>query len=127
MNTRISPKERGLLKGAIRRIFSRSELRRKIVDSIRVEHYDTNRPRVKKWSKCPKCSKNTPTYLIEVDHIIPIIPIDRSFLEMSLDEVVDRIWCEPTNLQAICKPCHNEKTKQERDARKKSKKGKTKK
>jgi hypothetical protein len=46
-NPRVTSKERGLLKGAIRRVFSRSDLRRKVIELSRIDHTDSTRPRVK--------------------------------------------------------------------------------
>lgn len=129
MNQRISAKERGLLKGAIRRVFSRSDLRKLILEESRINHKDESRPRVTKWSCCAECKLPTPTYLIQVDHIIPIVPIDSTLELMTWDDVVDRIWCDKNNLQPLCKPCHNIKTKAERKLRRtknvKSTKGST--
>lgn len=109
----ITKKERGLIKGGIRRVFSRSELRRVVIDASRRNYTDGNRPRVKKWSDCPVCERFVPTYLMEVDHITPIVPLDRSLEDMSWDEIVNRIWCDPGNLKAVCKDCHKIKTKAE--------------
>lgn len=117
MNDRITKKERGLLKGAFRRVFSRSELRLKVLQTCRINHFDPNRPRVKNWAICPICNRKVPLMNIAVDHIDPIIPIDTSFEEMSLDVVVDRMWCEERNLQPICDDCHDIKTKAERKQR----------
>lgn len=121
-NARITPKERGLLKGAVRRVFSRSELRRLALESTRIEHSDSNRPRVTKWSWCTACGVIEPSYLIEIDHAEPVVPIDRAFEEMSMDEVVDRAWCELENLRPVCKDCHKAKTKAENKERRRLKK-----
>lgn len=123
-NPRITPKERGLLKGSIRRVFARSELRQKVLNSVNIEHHDPKRPRVKKWSRCPICDLPTPRYLMAVDHLDPVIPTNSSFEEMSLDTVVDRMWCVENNLQPICPLCHNKKTSLERVERNKHKKKK---
>lgn len=123
-NPRISAKERGLIKGALRRVFSRSDLRRSAIDASRIEHEDPARPRVKKWSRCPVCNNPTPTYLMEVDHVIPIIPVDSSLEAMSADDLINRIWCDASNLLAICEPCHKIKTKAESANRRLYKKGK---
>lgn len=120
-NPRITHKERGLLKGAIRRVFSRSDIRRKVVELTVVKHYDPSRPRVKKWSVCPLCEQFTPTYLLQVDHRDPIVPTHTSLEEMSWDTVIDRVWCAENNLLAICKPCHREKTRLENKERRKNK------
>lgn len=109
----ITKKERGLIKGGIRRVFSRSELRKSVIDGSRRNYTDGNRPRVKKWSACPDCDKFIPTYQMEVDHVDPIVPINMSLESMTWDEIVNRIWCDPKNLRAICKDCHKIKTKVE--------------
>lgn len=127
MNSRISVKERNLIKGAIRRVFSRSDLRKKVVDLTIMRGYtNPDRPRVKKWSMCSMCDELTPTYKIQVDHIEPIVPLDSSLADMSWDTVIDRVWCEENNLQAVCETCHNFKSKEENFIRRKNKKEKMK-
>ncbi len=126
-NPRISPKERGLLKGAIRRVFSRSELRKSAVERGRIEHTEPQRPRVKKWSRCEMCLMPTASYEIQVDHKLPLVPVDSSLEEMSWDDLVNRCWCSIDNLQGICEECHKSKSKEEaalRKINKKLKKGK---
>lgn len=126
-NPRITKKEQGLLKGAINRVFSRSELRKQALERAAMPgHIDPNRPRVTKWSKCAECQKPEPQYLCQVDHIFPRVPIDSSFEDMTKDEFVDRTWCEVEQLQTLCKPCHKIKTKIEAKERRLIKKGKTK-
>lgn len=125
-NPRITPKERGLLKGAIRRVFSRSELRRKVMDAAEVKHFDPKRPRVTRWIRCAVCKELSPKYKGAADHIQPVIPVDSSFEEMSMDTVVDRLWCEEYNIQAICESCHKQKSRQETKLRAANKKRKEK-
>lgn len=114
-------KERGLIKGALRRVFSRSELRREVVKDSLIQHTDLDRPRVTKWSRCSECKKPTPAYLIQIDHIIPLIPIDKSLEEMTWDELIDRLWCDKSNLTPMCQPCHSSKSKAENKLRRKYK------
>lgn len=124
---KLSPKERGLIKGALRRVFSRSELRRQVlIKSIRPGYYDESRPRVKKWSLCAECSKMTPTYKAQVDHKVPLVPVDRSLEDMNWDEIVDRLWCSEDNLRVLCPPCHEVKSKEENKQRILSKKNRIK-
>jgi len=125
-NPRVTVKERNLLKGAIRRVFSRSELRRKIVDLAVVKHSDPSRTRVKTWCKCPECNQFIPKSYMQVDHIVPIIGLHESLEDLSWDTVIDRLWCEENNLTAICKECHTKKTKAENKERRKLKKEKNK-
>lgn len=122
MNNKISPKERGLIKGALRRVFSRSDLRRQVIDAAEVEHSDPSRPRVKKWIRCEQCKDIKPKYLAVVDHLIPLIPLDSSLEDMTWDEVISRLWCDVKNLQVLCQdPCHLTKTKLEAKVRRDNK------
>ncbi len=124
MNSRVTKKERGLIKGALRRVFSRSDLRKAAVDATRITHSDPDRPRVTKWSRCPMCNGTTPTYLMEVDHQTPVVALDSSLDEMDANTLVDRIWCVPSNLLALCPQCHKLKSKAENAQRRANKKGK---
>lgn len=122
LRPRVTKKENGLIKGALRRVFARSELRQKVLNTADIVYIDASRPRVRKWSQCPSCNKPTPKYLMVVDHVDPVIPIETSFEAMSLDVVVNRLWCEEKGLQPLCEICHSVKTKAENKARKRSKK-----
>lgn len=114
MNPRITKKERGLIKGAVRRVFSRSDLRRIAVAKTIVTNYqDASRPRVKTWCFCSACNRHWAKSEMEVDHIDPVVPSHLTLEDMSWDDVVDRIWCPESNLKAICKACHKLKTKRE--------------
>lgn len=118
-----NPKERGLIKGALRRVFSRSELRKRALDKALVKDYhDPSRKRVTRWGRCAACNKLEPLYLLQIDHKAPIIPIDKALDEMTWDEVVDNLWCDERNLQACCKPCHKAKSKIENSERRRLKK-----
>jgi 5-methylcytosine-specific restriction endonuclease McrA len=118
-NPRVNKREQGLLKGALRRVFARSELRNKVLKAAIVKHSDSSRPRVKTWVKCKECGKLEAKSYMVVDHIDPLIPLNSSFEEMSVDEVINRLWCDEKNLQVLCKDCHNIKTKQETKIRRK--------
>lgn len=122
MNSRITAKERSLIMNAMRRAFARSELRRQVMEASIIGYYDANRPRVKKWVTCNVCKKPTPKYSAVVDHIIPVIAVDSSFEKQGVEVTVDRMWCDKSNLQTICESCHTDKTSQERQERKRSKK-----
>ena len=118
-----NPKERNLLKGAIRRVFARSELRRLVIQAQRVMHSDPNRPRVKNWAYCANCGIIDAMSYLEVDHKQPIVPIETTLEQMSWDEVVNNTWCGVQGLWGICKSCHNTKTKEENKRRRENKNG----
>jgi 5-methylcytosine-specific restriction endonuclease McrA len=63
---------------------------------------------------CPNAFKKSE---IQIDHIIPIVPFGESKLSLSLDYYAERIFCEPNNLQPLCKPCHLIKSNQEKNKR----------
>lgn len=121
-NPRITKKERGLLKGAGRRVFGRSDLRRSIIDkAIIKEHTDPKRKAVKFWVKCEECGKLEAKSNVQVDHKEPVVPLTVSAESMSFDELFNRIWCKESNLQIVCKPCHRAKTKAENKERRRLK------
>jgi len=123
MNDRITKKERGLIKGCLRRVFSRSELRQRVLaKSIMVGYSNPERKRVTKWSKCATCERLDATYKMEVDHINPVVPIAIPFESMNIDDVIDRIWCQEHLLQVLCETCHDTKTKEENAERRRFKK-----
>lgn len=116
-----NPKERNLIKGAIRRVFSRSDLRREALQRASIVHSDPLRPRVTKWVFCANCGVIFPSYLAQVDHILPLVPVNRTLNEMSWDEVVDRAWCDVDNLAVLDKDCHKLKSKEENQERRRIK------
>lgn len=112
----------GMIKGGVRRVFSRSELRKKILNLNKVEHSDTSRPRVKTWYYCSICGILGAGYEFEVDHISPIVRVTETLQEVPLLTLIDRTWCEENNLQAIDKNCHKLKTVLESKQRREYKK-----
>jgi len=120
-NPRMTKKEMGLAKGALMRVFSRSDLRKEAIATSIIAYSDPKRPRVTKWSMCRSCLNPTPTYLMDVDHVEPKIPVDKSLEEMTWDQLVDNTWCDITNLQPICRPCHKIKSAVENKERRRVK------
>lgn len=118
-----NPKERNLLKGAMRRLFGRSDLRRNVIEKSIIKGYkDPKRKAVKFWTKCSACGSMEAKSNVQVDHEVPLIPLDRSLEDMTWDEVVGRLWCDESNLKILCKPCHKIKTKAENQQRRENKK-----
>lgn len=70
---------------------------------------------------CAECRTTVPSTIkvdgrrvkfIHVDHIQPIIDPEIGF--EGWDVLVDRLFCEADNLQALCGTCHEEKTNNEK-------------
>jgi len=65
--------------------------------------------------KCAKCKKDWPAKQVNVDHIKPAVGKEGF---TSWDNFIDGLFCEKENLQCLCRGCHDQKTKEERAARK---------
>lgn len=63
--------------------------------------------------KCNACKKWYPQQEIQVDHIEPCGGWDYD----ELGDWVQRLLCEPDDVQKLCKPCHQKKTNEERKSR----------
>jgi 5-methylcytosine-specific restriction endonuclease McrA len=66
---------------------------------------------------CASCSSEFVSGDVQVDHKKPAVDPKAGFI--SWDVYVDRLYCESSNLQVLCKPCHAEKTAAEKKLRKK--------
>lgn len=123
MKKPVNPKERNLLKGAIRRVFSRSDLRNQALSKHDIVHVDPLRPRVTKWSFCGECGVITPKYVMQVDHTIPVIATTETLNDLTWDQLIEeRVWCDLDNLMPLCPDCHKAKSKIENKERREIKK-----
>jgi transposase-like protein len=107
---------KSLIIGQIRRLFFRTKLFQKALYNAISEKKGV---RGGKRYDCAICGGDFPITGVQVDHIEPVIPLDKSNSEMSLDEIVDRMWCDESNLRVICKECHEKITSEQREERKK--------
>lgn len=60
--------------------------------------------------RCASCGGHFGTKEIVIDHIAPVVPLSGW---VSYDDFVDKLFCESSNLQALCKSCHKDKTAEE--------------
>jgi 5-methylcytosine-specific restriction endonuclease McrA len=107
------PTDNQLLKAAIRKAFARSSIHREMKAAIIIQHADPKRKAVKTWCRCPVCKKPEAISNIQVDHILPVVPKDKTLEDLTRHEILDRIWCSKDNLNPICKTCHRIKTNAE--------------
>ena len=109
------------IRGAIRRIFSRSPIVREVLMAGRreVPKFNKDGTRSKKDAVqycCQVCNEWVSSTKVAVDHIEPVISVDDGFIDWN--EFVERLgFDKKENLQRICDPCHNIKTQKERDLR----------
>ena len=71
--------------------------------------------RMAKHYECNLCKGHFPAKDVEVNHILPVVPIEGF---TSWDVIIERMFCEKDGLEVVCKPCHKTITKQENDERK---------
>ena len=81
--------------------------------------------RVKRgFYECADCKEHVPNTVKEggkrvknifVDHVEPIVPVTGW---VSWDSCIERMFCEISNLQLLCKACHDRKSKEETGQRK---------
>ena len=61
---------------------------------------------------CAACRNDFPAKDIQVDHIHPVIDPRIGFT--TWDDVIKRMFCEQEDFQILCRECHKEKTKSEK-------------
>lgn len=98
----LSAKDIQRLRTAVRKVWSWSYPRKLCVE--RAIHAD-GFPRCEN-KKCPQ--KGKPVIKVYADHIKPVGAVDGGFIA--------RMWTPSRNLQALCKKCHDKKTREERKA-----------
>jgi len=54
-----------------------------------------------------------------VDHKVPVVDTEEGF--QGWDVFIERLFCEESNLEVLCKSCHDTKSAEEREERKRSK------
>lgn len=117
--------EKNAIKGALRRLFTRSTICKEVRESA--IHPTRKGPRGGKMYICKKCGGVYPAKSIQVDHIRPVIKPKETIHDLDYNTLVKRIFCSKRNLQVLCKDCHKTKTTKERKEkakwRKKMKKG----
>lgn len=75
--------------------------------------------RVAQHYQCSLCKKEFTQKDMEVDHIDPVVDPKKGF--ETWDKFIDKLFCEASNLQAICKGCHKIKTLKEKKIRNENK------
>lgn len=108
---------------AWKRVFSRSPI---VVDFLKkhkkyVPQFNKDGSRAKKDGvryTCAHCQKEFNSTKIQVDHINPVIPINIPARHVSWNTIQERLFCDESNLQILCKEHHKEKSKIENAERK---------
>jgi hypothetical protein len=109
--------------GSLKRTFSRSPMVRDFLSKYRREQEwfkkdNTKAKKPKVFYKCFKCQQEFNSNNVQVDHIEPVVPVNIPAKHLSMNTLIDRLFCDESNLQILCKEHHNEKSKLENELRK---------
>lgn len=115
----IKPLSKSQIMGAIRRLFARSEKVKHVRKCATCK--TVKGPRGGKMYKCAMCHKCYPAKQTQVDHIDEVVPLNKTLNDMDYNELIERLDCDISNLQLLCKTCHNKKTQEENKIRRKNK------
>jgi hypothetical protein len=100
--------ERNRIKGALRQAFRMSPQMWETLQRARVELPPAlkkdgtpgKRPRVR--YKCAICGELFQEKFVQVDHVDPVVPLDKTEADMSYDEMARNIFAKSANLQVVC-------------------------
>lgn len=113
------PATHSALISALKRTFSRSPtvielLRANRVESEWLKKDGTRAKNNHVFYKCAICGGMFNSNKIQVDHIQPVIPTSIPSRHMDFNMIIDRLFCDRTNLQILCKKDHKEKSIKEK-------------
>jgi 5-methylcytosine-specific restriction endonuclease McrA len=69
--------------------------------------------------QCAKCKETFMSKDVLMDHIDPVVPLEGWD---NFDGFIERMFCDESNFQCMCKECHDQKTKWEKGERVKHRK-----
>lgn len=108
---------RGFIKSALRSASQRWPPKYQTLNEAYVgKKINPKSGRLAKHYKCNKCKEDFPMKEVEVNHIIPVVPLTGFD---SWNMVIERMFCEKEHLEVLCKPCHKTLTKEENSERNK--------
>lgn len=108
---------------SLKRSFSRSPTVRDFLNKYRREEVwlkkdgtKAKKPRV--FYPCFQCHKEFNSNSVQVDHVEPVVPLNIPVRHMCFNVLIDRLYCDESNLQILCKEHHKDKSQQENQIRK---------
>jgi hypothetical protein len=104
--------------------FAKSALRRASVYWYAMKEAMDNAKVSRGLWKCAQCQGEFKKSEVQKDHISPVVSTDGEKNDMNT--YIETLFCEPENIQILCKPCHLTKSAVEQQLRKENRKKKTK-
>lgn len=109
-NTWTTARYFSFIRSALRRAWTKYPVRYQVMEKAR-KPYSGKDKRTKWVYECAQCQKLYKSTEVNVDHITPAGTLTKY---SDLPKFVERLFCESSNLQVLCKTCHDVKTKEER-------------
>lgn len=107
---------RSFVKGGLRSISQRWPPKYTVLNEAKTtKKINPKSGRIAQHFRCAKCLDDFPQKEVEVNHIVPVIPLSGFD---TWDGVIERMFCEKGLLEVLCKPCHKSITKEENEHRK---------
>jgi hypothetical protein len=105
-----------VIRGAIRRAFHRSPtaIAVKMAARREIPKFNMDGGRAKKDQVqylCSLCGEWHKGSMVAVDHKIPVIDPEVGFVDWNT--LIERVFCDESNLQVLCEGCHKNKTDRE--------------
>lgn len=72
--------------------------------------------------KCANCELTFKNKEIQLDHKIPVVPLDLAGKEQTWDSYIERLFCRADGFSVLCFTCHDIKSKMEVEIRKQNRK-----
>ena len=66
--------------------------------------------------RCASCLEGFKKHEVQKDHINPVVSVNSENIN-DMNSYIETLFCEPENIQILCKPCHLLKTKIEGEQR----------
>lgn len=97
----------------LRRGFLRSALRHQVLVENRERRKDPKTGNEVFYLVCAACKSWVKQSEVKIDHIKPIVDPKVGFT--NLEDFSNGLYCDISNLQPLCKLCHDDKSKKERE------------
>jgi len=102
---------RSYLRGVLRKAFLQAPIKTEVLRQAKCGQHGKMY-----LYKCATCPAITTRKECQIDHLIPVTPL-RGWDDWN--GFIERMFCDTSNLQVLCKPCHRTKTLEENIERKK--------